>query len=222
MRFKQFLQESLAFVKKKAADGDIKSVGEWLDCDPSEIDFNYKLEPITKFKKSIDEMQGTYDEFPKDKRRTDKIVNELKKGGKPLAIFVDPEDNFIMEGRHRIVGFWIAGLKKVPVFYVKCKKLKESYISQIPKLTFKPVSDSVWETIQDEGLDEEQNKPNRQSWEMAELKVSTNDQKMLKGFDDDTLEKFNDFDIKLKDKYKLKYIDLIDYDKGKITIVRVF
>lgn len=41
----------------------------------------------------------------------------LKNGEKPIPIYVEKDDphNFIMEGRHRIVAFYLMGFKDVEV-----------------------------------------------------------------------------------------------------------
>jgi len=52
-----------------------------------------------------------------------KILNKLKSGNEPLPIYVekDDPDNFVMEGRHRMVAFFLYGMDKVPVCYVGIK-----------------------------------------------------------------------------------------------------
>jgi len=95
----------------------------------------------------------------------------------------------------------------------------QNYLSQIPNLTWKPVSRSVWNTIQDEGLDEEQDAPNHTDWVMANLTISPKDSQALQAFDNDAIEDFNRFDIHLKSRYP-GLTDLIDYDRGTVTIVK--
>jgi pyrimidine deaminase RibD-like protein len=96
---------------------------------------------------------------------------------------------------------------------------KQNYLSQIPNLAWKPVSRSVWNTIQDEGLDEEQDAPNHSDWVMANLTISPKDSHALQAFDNDAIEDFNKFDIHLKSRYP-GLTDLIDYDRGTVTIVK--
>jgi hypothetical protein len=100
---------------------DVKDVGEWLDKPIDEIKYYYKEEPISIFIDTIEEMESTYDEFVDELNRTEHIVDLLENGNKPMAIFIElnDKDNFIMEGRHRIVAFSWFGLDKVPVIYVK-------------------------------------------------------------------------------------------------------
>jgi hypothetical protein len=97
--------------------------------------------------------------------------------------------------------------------------LEQDYLSQIPNLNWKPVTRSVWNTIQDEGLDEEQDAPNHTDWIMASLTISPKDAQALQAFNDDAIEDFNRFDIHLKSRYP-GLTDLIDYDNGTVTIVK--
>lgn len=100
---------------------DVKDVGEWLNKPIDEIKYYYKEEPITMFKDTIDEMESTYYEFIDERDRTEHIVDLLKSENPPMAIFIqlNDRDNFIMEGRHRIVAFSWFGLDRVPVIYVE-------------------------------------------------------------------------------------------------------
>ena len=100
---------------------DVKDVGEWLNKPIEEIKYYYKEEPMTMFRDTIEEMESTYDEFIDERDRTEHIVDLLESGNKPMAIFIDlnDKDNFIMEGRHRIVAFSWFGLDKVAVVYVE-------------------------------------------------------------------------------------------------------
>lgn len=108
---------------KESTSDDLHSVAEWFDTSADNIKVDMKQEPIDKFLKQIKEMYSTYDEFPKDAIRIDDIVKILKRGGHPLPIYVaaDDPDLFVMEGRHRMVAFWLVGLKTIPVAYVSKK-----------------------------------------------------------------------------------------------------
>jgi hypothetical protein len=97
--------------------------------------------------------------------------------------------------------------------------LEQDYLSQIPDLAWKPVNRSVWNVIQYEGLDEEQDAPNHSDWVMASLTISPKDSQALQAFDSDAIEDFNRFDIHLKSRYP-GLTDLIDYDNGTVTIVK--
>lgn len=104
-------------------DNDLKDVADWMNTTPDNISVEVKQEPIEKFIKQIREMYGTYNEFPKDEQRTDRILKLLKQGAKPMPIYVEANDPdlFVMEGRHRMVAFWLAGMKTIPVAYVSVK-----------------------------------------------------------------------------------------------------
>lgn len=99
---------------------DLSSVAEWLGVGPDEIEVHIKQEAIDKFLPQIKEMYGTYDEFPRDAARTRKIAKLLKQGATAMPMYVEENDPglFVMEGRHRMVAFWLAGMKTVPVAYV--------------------------------------------------------------------------------------------------------
>ena len=108
---------------------DLKDVSEWLGTSADNVKVELKKEPISKFEKQIKEMHGTYDEFPKDARRTNKILNQLKRGEEVLPIYVEKNDKhlFVMEGRHRMVAFWLNKMKEIPVAYVSKKNISEDY-----------------------------------------------------------------------------------------------
>ncbi len=93
------------------------------------------------------------------------------------------------------------------------------YLQQIPTLNWQPINRNIWETIQDEGLDEEQESYSPKDWVMASLPLSPEDISGLQNFEEDTVEDFNMFDIGLKERFP-GYVDLIDYDAGTVTIVK--
>ena len=109
----------------------------------------------------------------------------------------------------------------IPTSQVKIQPELEFYLNQIPTLKFIPVTSSTWETIVMEGLDEEQDEFNKKRWIQTKLNISKQDQNNLKRFNEETVEKFNLFDIKLKDTYNSKITDLIDYDSGTIILVKL-
>lgn len=98
---------------------DLVDVAEWLNTTPDNVKIEVKQEPISKFVNQIKEMYSTFDEFPVDKARTDKIVTAIKSGEKPLPVYVEINDPnlFVMEGRHRMVAFYLLGMKQIPVAY---------------------------------------------------------------------------------------------------------
>ncbi len=94
------------------------------------------------------------------------------------------------------------------------------YVSLVESLAFYPLTPAVWDTIQDEGLDEEQDAPLASQWEMAVFPLSAQDQAALKAMTDEVLERFNAFDIALKERWNCAVIDLIDYDRGQVILVK--
>ena len=93
-------------------------------------------------------------------------------------------------------------------------------LSQVRAGEYEPLTDEVWEVIQDEGYNEELELYNPEDFEYMELDIPPDDEEALKAFSDEALEKYNRFDIELKEKYK-NHIDLIDYDNGVVKVVRV-
>jgi pyrimidine deaminase RibD-like protein/GNAT superfamily N-acetyltransferase len=106
---------------------DLNDVAKWMATTPDKIKIVVKQEPIAKFIRQIREMYGTYDEFPEDEERTNRILRLLKRGEQPMPIYVEANDPdlFVMEGRHRMVAFWLAGMKTIPVAYAS-KIVKEA------------------------------------------------------------------------------------------------
>src|SRR5438270_1908976 len=98
---------SLAQVMAIANPSDVEDVAKWLDKTPDTIVFAFAEVPLSVFQKQIDEMEDYNRQNPKgpDEKRTAKIVRLLKARKKPLPIFVDKTDGFVLEGRHRLVAF---------------------------------------------------------------------------------------------------------------------
>jgi len=104
--------------------------------------------------------------------------------------------------------------------YLKEAKLEnEELLSQVEAGEYKPLTREVWETIQDEGYDEELELYNPEDFEHITLTIPPEDANALRAFSAEALEKYNRFDIELKDKFE-RHIDLIDYDEGIIRVVR--
>ena len=117
--------------EKLHQDSDLKDVAVWMETTPDKLSIDLKQEPIEKFIKQIREMYSTYNEFPEDEERTNRILKLLNRGAKPMPIYVSASDNslFVMEGRHRMVAFWLAGMNTIPVAYVSINQqdVTESY-----------------------------------------------------------------------------------------------
>lgn len=105
------------------SQNDILCVSEWLNTSVDNLDITITNEPISLFKKQILEMFNTYEEFPEDAKRTDKIISLLKSGAEPSPIYIDSKDLdlFVMEGRHRMVAFYLLDLEFIPVANVSLK-----------------------------------------------------------------------------------------------------
>lgn len=100
---------------------DVKDVGEWLNKPTNVIKYYYKEESIKTFSDTIKEMESTYNEFIDEQDRIEYIIDLLEHGNPPMPVFIElnDKDNFILEGRHRIVAFSWFGLDIVPVIYVE-------------------------------------------------------------------------------------------------------
>lgn len=94
------------------------------------------------------------------------------------------------------------------------------YFNQINNKTFRPVTRSIFDTIESEGLTEEYNSDNMSDWTFCELSLNEEDKNGLINFEPNIVQKFNEFDISLKKYFSMEYIDLIDYDHGKVYIVK--
>lgn len=102
------------------------------------------------------------------------------------------------------------------------------YINQLNNNEYSKLTNKLFNEIEDEGWLEQledfyNRKFNKNDFSFTTLKLTTNDRNGLINFDDDVIEKFNDFDIKLKSmsKYPFNRLDLIDYDSGVVYIIRL-
>jgi len=93
-------------------------------------------------------------------------------------------------------------------------------LSQVETNQYEGLTPDVWKAIQDEGYDEELELYSPEDFEYTVLNLPPEDTESLKVYTEEALEKWNRFDIELKEKYK-NHIDLIDYDNGIIKVVRV-
>lgn len=111
-------------MSEKMNQSDLKDVSEWLGTTVNNLEIEYKVESMELYRQDAIDMLNSYDEFPEDKKRTDKIISLLKRGEKPLPIYVEKNDtnNFVMEGRHRMVAFYLLGYHEVLVARVNSTK----------------------------------------------------------------------------------------------------
>lgn len=102
------------------AERDVACVAQWMKCAVTDLSLQLEDVAIEHFSDLIQELLASYSLFPKEEKRTLKIVKLLKTGEQPLPVFIEAGDQhqFIMEGRHRIVAFHLAGLSSITVAYV--------------------------------------------------------------------------------------------------------
>lgn len=108
----------MEFLDKDLFEKDLQSIALWLNVESvGHVHVKIKKIHIDTFAKQINEMEETYKEFPLEKKRTQKIFDKLNNGEMPQPIYVgkDDPDNFIMEGRHRVVAFKWFGLNEIIV-----------------------------------------------------------------------------------------------------------
>ncbi len=105
----------------------------------------------------------------------------------------------------------------------------DEYIEQVKNNKFIPMSAYLYKQILDEGYVDDLNEYydtiyDQNSFEYLNLKLTKDDIFGLKMYDKITLDKFNRFDIKLKNLDRDTYpriVDFIDYDLGKVFVVKL-
>ena len=104
-------------------EADLKDVSDWLSVSVNELNVVTKQEPMSMFKTQALEMYNTFEEFPEDAERTQRIVDDIRDGGDIYPVYVEAGDpaKFVMEGRHRMVAFLILKLDTIPVSYASVK-----------------------------------------------------------------------------------------------------
>lgn len=102
------------------APDDLNAVAEWLKCLPSELVLRAERRSIQSFRNHIESCKASYVNFPREERRTRKILRGLQKGEPAFPVFIEDGDSdlFILEGRHRIVAFYDFGMEDVEVVFV--------------------------------------------------------------------------------------------------------
>lgn len=95
---------------------------EWLNANSfEELEFNTQKEPIKNFEQQIIDMRKYGDD--QDDERIDTIKDLLESGEKPWPIYVDSaHDDFVMEGRHKMVAFYELGIEEIDVCRVTFKE----------------------------------------------------------------------------------------------------
>ena len=91
---------------------------------------------------------------------------------------------------------------------------------------WKPITDKFFDDLCNEGWIEDleyvYDDVTKDRITVKELDLIEEDKQGLMDFDDDIVNDFNDFDIEIKDKQKYPFnmIDVIDYDKGIVYILK--
>jgi len=89
-----------------------------------------------------------------------------------------------------------------------------------------PITDKFFDDLSDEGWIEDleyvYDEVRKENITVKELELIDEDKRGLMNFDNDVVNDFNEFDIEIKDgqKYPFNMIDMIDYKKGKVYILK--
>jgi len=105
----------------------------------------------------------------------------------------------------------------------------ERYLTETILGDYKELTEELFNMIAEEGFVEELEDINEVTLEFGDfeyliLDITEQDKQDLIKFDDDTINKFNDFDFKLKESQMPAYptcVDFIDYDAGIVYIIRL-
>lgn len=108
-------------------------------------------------------------------------------------------------------------------------KTIRDYLKQVSTGIYKELTEELFDSISEEGwvysLEDDFGKLHlkRNDFEFLGLALSKEDKEGLISFKDEIVEKFNSFDIQLKDKqkYPFKTLDFIDYNKGIVYIIHL-
>lgn len=95
------------------------------------------------------------------------------------------------------------------------------YLDQIEKSSYLPMDREFFQDCLDEGFPYEMEEdPFIGNYKYFKLLLIPEDHLGLITLKDESIELFNELDIKIKEKYNLNIIDLIDYNKGIIYIIK--
>lgn len=103
------------------------------------------------------------------------------------------------------------------------------YLNQITDNKFQPITKKLYRDLKDEGYVEDleqfyETSFDIRDFEVYKLEITDEDKIGLQSYEDEILEKFNDFDIQLKTMDKNTYpriVDFIDYDSGSVYIIKL-
>jgi len=112
--------------------------------------------------------------------------------------------------------------------HIDSYKFKDIF-DQIKDGDFKDLNNDIWESLEYDGWIDDASRVgygkyglDKEDYEYIEIDIPEEDEFGLITLDDNIIEKYNDFDIEFKDKYYNKgYLDLVNYDEGKLFIVRL-
>ena len=106
------------------APDDIANVAGWLRCRVAEVQLRLEKLPIERFASIINACLASYDDFPEDRVRMQRIAELLKSGADRFPVFVKDgdEDLSVIEGRHRLVTFFLRGVKEIDVAFVSAAR----------------------------------------------------------------------------------------------------
>jgi len=112
--------------------------------------------------------------------------------------------------------------------YINSYKFKNLF-DQILTGGYQELTNDVWDSLQWDGWIDDASRlhhgkrgEKREDYEFIELDIPEADEFGLATNDEEIIEKYNEFDIELKDKlYDKGYLDIIDYDEGKVRIVKI-
>jgi hypothetical protein len=116
-------------------------------------------------------------------------------------------------------------LQTFKIFENNDSQIWKPFIERIMKSDFEPITDEIWDSLESEGYTEEVNDYdgdfNRDNYRFVEIELSESDKQGLINMEENIIEKWNDFDIFFKEEgYYPNYLDFIDYDEGKLFIVK--
>jgi hypothetical protein len=94
------------------------------------------------------------------------------------------------------------------------------YISEIPKLPYKPATPETWQAIRHAQLDKKFGEPSKDKWQEAELPIGQLERDMLKAADTDMIERFGYISHLIDTHYPKQYANFVDYGSGKVIVVK--
>lgn len=105
--------------------------------------------------------------------------------------------------------------------------IRKDYRKQVEdKSDWLSITDDIYNQVEEEGwiddLEYMYGDINKEDIKYKELKITKKDKEGLINFDEDIVDDFNEFDIEIKEtqKYPYKIIDFIDYENGKVYILK--